>query len=457
MNYKRLVRAFAREGIDLSREGLTYTANGVEILLPDDLPLEMKAVQQLVTLARTTHPEGGRVTRACATPDFHPGQGIAIGSVAETEGMVIPSSPGKDIGCGMRLHVADLDLDTFLASKDKLIDRLRGDYLLGTRDVIMSAGAMYQMFQYGVPTWVQTVRERPLGMMRRADLVQIEAEVKQIAYGGSVWGSPSAAPEALVPMEGDVRDNSLGTIGRGNHFVEFQVVEEVLDRQQAFWWRVKEGQIAILVHSGSRNVGIHVHGQWERKVQDLWPQGLKHPPIFPLSDTTKDFDYYIGAHNAALNYSFVNRVLLAEMARLRMREIYGDVATPLVHDAPHNYIANEGHKWVSRKGASPAPEGYPVLIPGSMGTPSYLMAGKGNDRFLSSASHGAGRATRRQKMRGKQGLHLEGVECITLREERRIEEAPSSYKPIQSVIEAQVEAGIVAPVARMKPLFTFKA
>jgi tRNA-splicing ligase RtcB len=119
---------------------------------------------------------------------------------------------------------------------------------------------------------------------------------------------------------------------------------------------------------------------------------------------------------------------------------------------------------VARKGACPAGADQPVIIPGSMGASSFLCVGLGNERFLRSASHGAGRATARGGMgrsvrdaAHRSALGLDGVECVTLREERRVEEAPAAYKPIGPVIDAQVEAGMIGLVARMRPVLTFKA
>lgn len=102
------------------------------------------------------HPAGGHVCRACATPDFHPGDaGVAIGSVVETVDQLIPTALGSDINCGMRLHVADLPIDEFLAKRDEFVERMKGDYFFGTRDVTMTSRTMRALFQYGVPGWVQ--------------------------------------------------------------------------------------------------------------------------------------------------------------------------------------------------------------------------------------------------------------------------------------------------------------
>ncbi len=172
---------------------------------------------------------------------------------------------------------------------------------------------------------------------------------------------------------------------------------------------------------------------------------------------------YLRAEATAANYAFLNRLLLAELLRLTLRELFGDVEAPLVYDVPHNITLPYEGGWLARKGACPAEAQQPVIIPGSMGATSYLMVGCGDAAALSSASHGAGRARSRFSMarggadRRDEALGLKGVDCITLREERRIEEAPAAYKPIGPVVASQVQAGIVREVARLAPLLTFKA
>jgi len=222
-----------------------------------------------------------------------------------------------------------------------------------------------------------------------------------------------------------------------------------------------------MIHSGSRNVGKNIGGMWRDRACDAWPKTLKHPEsrLFPLSAAANPelVNSYLQAEATAANYGFMNRLLLAELLRWRLRQVFGDVEAPLVYDLPHNITLAEGAGWVTRKGACPADSGQPVIVPGSMGAPSFLLVGSGNDRFLRSASHGAGRARSRFDMSRKgadktdSALGLAGVDCITWREERRIEEAPAAYKPIQPVIDVQVEAQIVGVVAKMKPVLTFKA
>ncbi|MBN3896328.1 MAG: RtcB family protein [Nostoc sp. NOS(2021)] len=475
-NLKRLLRALERQGLDVTYNDRTYSVRLVnspdapvaEVLLPEDFPVEAKALKQLANLASVRHPSGGCVCRACATPDFHPGDaGVAIGSVVETVGQVIPGAVGSDINCGMRLHVVDLTIEEFLAKRDQFVERMKGDYFFGTRDVTMTAQTMRSLFQYGVPGWLDAMLDQPTGSVVKSNLSQLAQESERIFLGGSMNGDWKLAPEELVPDAGLVRDGGLATIGGGNHFVEVQRVDKVENRTLAHAWGVREGQLAFMIHSGSRNVGKYIGGMWRDKAKATWQKGLKYPDsqIFPLSTYSHPelVASYLQAEATAANYAFVNRLLLAELLRLRLREVYKDVEAPLVYDLPHNITLPEGQGWVTRKGACPAHLGQPVIIPGSMGAYSYLMVGRGNPAFCNSASHGAGRIrsrfdlNRRGASQSEAELGLTGVDCITLREERRIEEAPAAYKPIQSVIDVQVEAEMVDVVARLSPVLTFKA
>lgn len=475
----RLFAALAREGLDVSLEGRVYRvrlkdapedAGPAEVLLPEGFPVEAKALRQLAGLAAIRHPAGGRVRHACASPDFHPGDsGVAIGSIVETEGLVIPAAVGSDINCGMRLHVVDLPVDRLLARRDELVERLKGDYFFGTRDLPMPAAAMKALFHDGLYGWLAALGDAPPGALARADLDQLTAELDRVHLGGALAGHARWAPEDLVPADGHVRDGGMATIGGGNHFVELQVVEEVVDRALAHAWGVRPGQVAFMIHSGSRGVGKHVGAAWRDKARATWPKGHRHPDegLFSLSlaDRPDLVAGYLEAEATAANYGFVNRLLLAELMRLRLRQIFGaDLAAPLVYDLPHNITLPAGmpSRWITRKGACPADAGQPVIIPGSMGAPSYLLVGRGQPAFLCSASHGAGRAKSRFTMsnhtdQDAHALGLEGVDCITLREERRIEEAPAAYKPIGPVIDCQVAAGMIDVVARLRPLMTFKA
>ncbi len=214
--------------------------------------MEAKALKQLANLANVRHPQGGCVCRAIATPDFHPGDaGVAIGSIVETAGMVIPAATGSDINCGMRLHVADLSIEQFLSQRDRFVELLKGDYFFGTGDVSMTAKTAGAMFQHGIPGWLDAMPDEATGSAANSDFEQLAAECDRTFLGGSMNGDVKWAPEELVPNDGLVRDGGLATIGGGNHFVEIQVVEEVIDRATAYTWGVRSGQIAFMIHSGS--------------------------------------------------------------------------------------------------------------------------------------------------------------------------------------------------------------
>lgn len=466
----RVFAALAREGLDLSstEHGVRIRKSGrddipsAELLLPPGFPLEAKALHQLTTFAGVRHPSGGQVCRVCATPDFHAGHLVPVGAVvATTPDLVVPQAIGTDINCGMRLHVTDLDVETFAAGKEALLERLRGDLLLGTRDLPMTPGAMAAMFSDGCVGWLEALERQRGGALARCALDQLWRDMARVYESGTFAGHARHAPQALVDPSRDwLRDPSLATLGGGNHFLELQVVEEVLDSRLAFAWGVRLGQVAFMVHTGSRGVGKHVGATWIDRARRRWPPKVRHPEggIFALHGA--DAVQYLEAVHTAANYAFVNRLLLAELVRLRMREVYrGDLEAPLVYDVPHNIVLREGDYFVHRKGSTPAHAGQPVLIPGSMGHSSYLCVGQGNPRYVNSASHGAGRALSRFEVgrKGPTDLGLEGVECITLSAERMIEEAPAAYKPIAPVVDVQVRAGVVRRVARLRPLLTFKA
>ncbi|PRQ09332.1 RtcB family protein [Enhygromyxa salina] len=462
---ERIVAALARQGLAVSRTGSVWTlarperadTPRAEVLLPDGFPLSSKAAVQLERFASATHPAGGTVVAARATPDFHAGARVPVGAVVATSpDMLVPEAIGTDINCGMRLHVVDLDYERFLAAKPKLVASLRGDLLLGTRDLPMDYRSLRALYRAGAPAWLEQVRATPLGRMALADCEQIETELERCYELGSFEGSTTWFRGGEREI---IRDPCLGTPGGGNHFVEIQVVDAILDGRMAHAWGVRQGQLAFMVHSGSRAVGVAVGEHWRERARDLWPTGLAHPSSGVFAVHGEAAKAYLEAMSTAANYGAVNRLLLAELVRLRLREHYGDLAAPLVWDGPHNLVSRERGLNVHRKGATPARAGEPVLIPGSMGQPSYLMVGLGSEHWLASASHGAGRALTRHRARhlDERDAGLAGVECIALHAERLREEAPAAYKDIAPVIDVQVEAGIVGPVARMRPLLTFKA
>ena len=471
--HNRLIKALAKDGMDVRRVhgGWHVRLAGDEslpfanVLLPNELPVEGKALHQLANLASIRG-----VDKCCATPDFHPGDsGVAIGSVARTS-HVIPAAVGTDINCGMRLHLTDLSYHTFMSGRNKLVNLLKGDYFHGTRDVAQSVMVQRMMFTGGIMLWLEAQEREGWkhGMVAGSDHAQLQAELKKVQYEYDMHGDPVYAPHDLVtgPDDKIIRDDGLGTIGGGNHFVEFQVVDEVLDRHAAYELGIKVGQVGFMVHTGSRFVGKYIGQNAHDRAKMEWEKtGSPYPVgnLFPLLDKDQQ-NSYLTAEATAANYGWVNRLLVAEIARLRMRQVFGsDLECPLITDIPHNItLANPGDafynkRWIHRKGACPANYGDWLLIPGSMGTPSYVCKGLGSHEHLMSASHGAGRSTSRVDTKRLEDNGLDGVDCVTLREERRIEEATSAYKDIEPVISSQVNAGILSKVAKLRPILTFKA
>lgn len=232
----------------------------------------------------------------------------------------------------------------------------------------------------------------------------------------------------------------------------------VLDRHAAYAAGLVRDEVVVMIHSGSRDLGFHIGAQWMDRARQAWPSGVRHPSsrLYALDGPLAA--EYLEAMGIAARYAWANRVVLGEMVKAEMQRLFGTPAWRLIVDVPRNVILTEHGRNIHRKGATPAHPGELALIPGSMGDHSYVALGLGHPQWLSSCSHGAGRRMRRQVARALPQQAANGDwHCVTLREERLIEEAPHAYKPIGPVIDAQREAGLIAPVARMRPWVTFKA
>ncbi len=424
---------------------LTTPQAQARVLLPTGLPLEERAVAQLLSFASVRSADGAQgVCAACATPDFHPGSIAPVGTIVATPAdFVIPASIGTDINCGMRLVRTGLTRRAFDAREQALLPGLSKALLEGTRDLPLPGRAFKALFDEGPLAVVDLLPHQ--GLWAQVDRDRMACEVAACISLASFGGASRYAPDYLLERE-VIRDPGLGTMGAGNHFVEFMQVEELLDRRRAYETGLRLGEVVFMIHSGSRVVGHYVGNRWIDEARNVWPAAVAHPKhkLYGLSGAIAR--EYLQAIGGASRYAWLNRVALTEMVRAELARAYGQDATAVVVDVPHNVVLQEDGFNIHRKGATPAHAGELALIPGSMGTSSYLVAGLGNPDWLASCSHGAGRAVRRQSMR-----------CITLREERRIEEAPSAYKPIGPVIDAQEKAGLFTTVARFSPLLTFKA
>lgn len=449
--------------VDLRYENGVYTVRNdsadATILLPASLPLEEKAVRQLLAFASVKTPHGEpAVCAACATPDFHPGAIAPVGAVVATQDdVVIPAAIGTDINCGMRLLTTGLSLAQLAPRKQALMARLKSVLLENERNAPTHTQAFKALFDVGPLAFIDQLR--PEGLWAAVDRDRLADEVTRCIGLDSMDAHSRYAPESFVGGRDVFRDPCLGTPGAGNHFVELQVVDEVLDRHAAYAAGLRVGDVVVMIHSGSRDIGFYVGGRWMDRARDAWPHGVRHPEskLYALAGPLAG--EYLQAMGVAARYAWANRVVLAEMVRLEMARLFGADRSRMVVDVPHNVVLTENGLNVHRKGATPARLGDLALIPGSMGDCSYVARGLGHPDWLWSCSHGAGRRLRRQEVRGMNAVPAQQTEwqCVTLREERLIEEAPQAYKPIGPVIDAQVEARLIEGVAKLRPWVTFKA
>jgi tRNA-splicing ligase RtcB len=462
-NLLRLQRAFARSHIDLRYENGVYAVSNqsadATILLPATLPLEEKAVKQLLAFASVKTPQGeAAVCTACATPDFHPGAIAPVGSVVATPiDVVIPAAIGTDINCGMRLLTTGVSLAQLAPLRGALMARLKSVLLENERNIPTHTRAFKALFDEGPLAFIDRIH--PDGLWSRVDRDRLADEVSRCIGLDSIQAHSRHAPDSFVGGREVFRDPCLGTPGAGNHFVELQVVDQVLDRHAAYAAGLKTGDVVIMIHSGSRDIGFYVGGRWMDRAREAWPPGVRHPEskLYALAGPLAH--EYLQAMGVAARYAWANRVVLAELVRLELAQLLGADNSRMVVDVPHNVVLSEQGLNIHRKGSTPARPGDLALIPGSMGDSSYVVRGLGNPDWLWSCSHGAGRRVRRQEVRGMKAAPQGQTEwqCVTLREERLIEEAPQAYKPIGPVIDAQVEAGLIEGVVRLRPWLTFKA
>lgn len=470
--FKRLQNKLQKNGVKIERynsniihvESLNTYGLKSKILLPENFNIEEKAINQLLDFSNIAHPDGGHVKCSCATPDFHSGTDIPVGSIVVTDhSMVIPQAIGTDINCGMRLHKIDLTYDKFLSNKSTWIEKLKGDLLGSTRNIPVTPYSMSALFNEGMGAFFDEIKNKKEGLFKKIDFSIIQKELSKLHLSAFEKGNSMYAPDSLQNISRDlIRDPSLATLGGGNHFCELQVVTEIIDKKKAYLNGLKVGQLVLMIHSGSRDVGIYVGNRWKDKAKQAWSKKIKYPDnkIFPIYGDLAN-EYMLAMHSAS-HYANLNRALIVEIVRQRTIEVFGDIDCSLIVDVPHNIILKEEIGNVHRKGATPAHKDQNLLIPGSMGHDSYFLNGLGNNDWIKSASHGAGRSISRTEILFKSknkkfDLGLKNIECITLNEDRLIEECPSAYKDIGPVIRSQVEEKVIDVIAKFSPILTFKS
>ncbi|MGC2458154.1 MAG: RtcB family protein [Gallionellaceae bacterium] len=421
------------------------------------------------------------IVRACyAMPDAHWGYGFPIGGVAAFDpaegGVVSAGGVGFDISCGVRCLHTGLKASDMAGQQTRVADALFRTIPAGvgsTGQLRLSAAEMDAMLSGGARWAVQR------GYGDAADLERIEE-------GGQMRG---AEPQQVSDLAKKRQRDEMGTLGSGNHYLEVQRVVEVCDEKIADAFGVAVDDVVVSIHCGSRGLGHQIGTEFLRQ---MVVGAASHHIVLPdrelacapiESDTGRQ---YLGAMRAAINCALANRQILTHLVREVFAELFPQARLPLLYDVSHNTCKVEehdmdGHKqrlYVHRKGATRAfgpghPDipsalravGQPVLIGGSMGTASYILAGteRGMRLAFGSACHGAGRAMSRheatRRWRGREVIDELAARGILIRSPsfRGVaEEAPGAYKDVSAVVEVADRAGLARKVAKLAPLVCIK-
>ena len=422
----------------------------------------------------------GIVQAAYAMPDAHWGYGFPIGGVAafdaEEGGVVSAGGVGFDISCGVRTLHTGLTAAEIAPLKQRLADRLFTHIPAGvgsTGQLRLDAGEMDAMLRGGARWAVER------GYGSETDLDRIEE------HGCMAGAEPGQVSEQAKRRQRD----EIGTLGSGNHYLELQEIVEIYDSKAAERFRLRQGEVVVSIHCGSRGLGHQIGTEFLKRMVIAAPgYGIELPDrelaCAPIHSPVGQA--YLGAMRAAVNCALANRQVITHLTRKVFADVLPGTHLTLIYDVSHNTCKEEWHTvggqtrrlYVHRKGATRAfgpghPSlpgdlrdiGQPVLIGGSMGTASYILVGteEGMTRAFSSACHGAGRAmSRHQATRQWRGRALvdelagQGILIRSPSLRGVAEEAPGAYKDVGAVVEAADRAGLARKVAKLKPLVCIK-
>ena len=413
-------------------------------------------------------------------PDGHQGYGFPIGGVAAfdaEEGVISPGGVGYDINCGVRLLTTNLSLKDVQPKLNQLVDTifdLVPSGLGGTGPIRLSPTELDKVLDTGVEWAIEhgygwdedKYHCEENGRMKDADHTKVSSQAKS-------RGGPQ-----------------LGTLGSGNHFLEIQVVDKIYDQRVAKALGIEfEGQVTVMIHTGSRGLGHQVCSDYLRVMEHaVRKYGISIPDreLVCVPANSKEARDYFAAMSAACNFAWANRQCITHWVREAFKRVFKTdpekLGLKLVYDVAHNIAKREVHKvngvnktlYVHRKGATRAfpPEhpdipsdykhiGQPVLIPGSMGTASYVLVGTRKAMELSwgSTAHGAGRFLSREEAvrrywgsEVKRQLEQRGIQIRAANIRVVAEEAPGAYKDVDRVAEVSHRVGIATLVARLVPI-----
>ncbi len=422
----------------------------------------------------------GIVKASYAMPDAHWGYGFPIGGVAafdpEEGGVVSAGGVGFDISCGVRCLHAGLATDDIMAVQKTLADTLYREIPAGlgsTGTIRLNQDEMDAMLAGGAKWAVHQ------GFGAEADLERIEEH-------GQMRG---ARPDCVSAHAKKRQRDEMGTLGSGNHYLEVQKVAKVFDAKAAEAFGIRENDVVVSIHCGSRGLGHQIGTEFLKEmVIAASHYGIMLPDrelaCAPINSPIGE--EYLGAMRAAINCALANRQILTHLVREAFSQVIPKARLSLLYDVSHNTCKVEEHivdgkrreLYVHRKGATRAfgpghpdipdvlrPVGQPVLIGGSMGTGSYILVGakEGEALSFSSACHGAGRAMSRHQAyrtwKGRQVTDELAARGILIRSPSGrgvAEEAPGAYKDVSAVVDAADAAGLARKVARMEPLVCIK-
>jgi tRNA-splicing ligase RtcB (3'-phosphate/5'-hydroxy nucleic acid ligase) len=466
--YRYIIPTSYKQG--MLREGLIYASERLLQQIEKD-----ETVNQVANVA--TLP--GLIGRSLAMPDAHQGYGFCIGGVAAAdleEGVVSAGGVGFDINCGVRLLASALTQTEVQARLEPLLHQLFRDIPCGTgrRGLLNVTKAGLDEVLLNGAQWAV---EQGYGN---------EADVAHIEENGKI---PGADPSMVSHRAKERGHDQLGTLGSGNHFLEIQVVTEIFDPELAMRFGLHLEQIVVLMHSGSRGLGHQVCTDYLELMQGTMKKygiSVIDRQLACVPVQSREGQDYLAAMGAAANFAFANRQMITHWTRNAFQRVLGAGDLKVVYDVCHNIAKRERHQvegrerevLVHRKGATRAfpkghpdlPEelrefGQPVLIPGSMGTCSYVLVGteQAMRETFGSSCHGAGRAKSRTQAKREttaeqllQDLKEKGILVKGQSRAGLTEEKPDAYKDVSEVVQVVHDAGLARKVAKLVPIAVMK-
>jgi tRNA-splicing ligase RtcB len=436
-----------------------------------------KTLKQLINVSELP----GIIKASFAMPDAHQGYGFPIGGVAGFDiekGIITPGGVGFDINCGIRLLATDISIEEFSKNKKGLLHDLNREIPSGvgkgqSQKKRLSKKQLDEVLKRGVKWAVEN------GYGIKEDLERCEE-------GGCM---ENANPKDISERAKKRGLPQLGTLGAGNHFIEIQKVEEIFNKEIARTFGIKKDNIVIMIHCGSRGLGHQVCSDYIKYFRKEFPEQIDNLPDNELINApinSKQGIVYLSAMNCAVNFAFCNRQMIMNSVREILKRYFPKSNPKMVYDVCHNIAKIEEHLvegvmkkvCVHRKGATRSfgpgrkeipkvyrKSGQPVIIPGSMGTSSYILVGTTESEKIAwgSTAHGAGRVMSRSKAIHslntrdiENSLRDKGIELEAGSKKGIAEEAPEVYKDINKVVEVSDKLNLAKKIARLKPLGVIK-